>query len=52
MNTVKIESQKLKAEKVNRSSPGVSNLWPVAYTCPRMAVNVARQKIVNLLKTL
>ena len=31
---------------------GVSNLWPMGHMGPRMAVNVAQHKIVNLLKTL
>ena len=31
---------------------GVSNLWPTDCMCPRMAVNVAQEKIINLLKTL
>ena len=31
---------------------GVSNLWPVGCMQPRMATNVAHNKIVNLLKTL
>ena len=30
---------------------GVSNPWPAGHMRPRMAVNVAQQKIVNLLKT-
>ena len=32
--------------------PGVSNLLPVGRTPPRMAMNAAQHKIVNLLKTL
>ena len=31
---------------------GVSNLWPVGHMQPRMAVNAAQHKIINLLKTL
>ena len=30
---------------------GVSSLWPVGCVRPRMAVNVAQHKIINLLKT-
>ena len=33
------------------SLAGVSNLWSSGCMLPRMAVNVARHKIVNLLKT-
>ena len=32
-------------------TPGVSYLWPMGHMRPRMAVNVAQHKIVNLLKT-
>ena len=31
-------------------SPGVSNLWPMGHMQPRMAMNVAQHKIINLLK--
>ena len=33
-------------------SPGVSKPWPMGRMWPRMAVNAAQHKIVNLLKTL
>ena len=39
-------------EKNVGSSPGVSNLQPMGHMHPRMAVNVAQHKVVNLLKGL
>ena len=38
--------------KSQLSRPGVSNLQPVGWMWPRMAMNVAQHKMVNLLKTL
>ena len=32
--------------------PEVSNLWPAGHMRPRMAMNAAQYRIVNLLKTL
>ena len=34
-----------------RAFPGVSNPWPVGRMRPRMAMNAAQHKIINLLKT-
>ena len=35
-----------------RGNPaGVSNPWPMGHMWPRMAMNMAQHKIVNLLKT-
>ena len=36
---------------VSCSLAGVSNLWPMGHMQPRMAVNAAQHKIINLLKT-
>ena len=33
-------------------APGGSNSWPVGHMQPRMVVNVAQHKILNLFKTL
>ena len=39
-------------EKGAEALAGVSDLWPEGYTQLRMAVTVARHKIISLLKTL
>ena len=39
-------------EDLNRQrNPGVSNPWPMGHLRPRMAMNAAQHKTVNLLKT-
>ena len=38
--------------KLRTDSAGVSNPQPTGHTWPRMAMNVAQHKLVNLLKTL
>ena len=38
--------------KSTGSRTGVSNPWPTAHRRPRMAMNVAQHKAINLLKTL
>ena len=35
---------------INSLESGVSNLRPVGCTCPKMAMNVAQHKTINLIK--
>ena len=57
--SISLESEVLfEAEKIIRSQnvedcdPGVSNLQPTNHMQPRMVMNVAQNKIINLLQTL
>ena len=44
--------KKIYRSKNKGKFPGMSNLRPTGHMQPRMAMNVAKLKIVNLLKTL